>query len=232
MRTRGADLLAGYSRAMLYNEQLLRQEISKSEKKLLRIGATKTIGNFVIEDMFASYLSNADNNLSLLVDNTERLLDLLEHGKLDLTIIEGNFDKMKYGYRLMRMEPFMGMCAKDHPFAGRELQLSEIFDETLILREKGSGTRDIFEQLLKDYGYSVEHFKRTICISNFNMICHLVAKGIGISFAYHAVAAKREDISYFTLKSISIVHEFNYVYLKGTPVEDMIDALEGSRYIK
>lgn len=230
-RTRDADLLANYSRSMLYNEELMKQEMGKHEKPPLRIGATKTIGSFVIEDMVSSYLSKQENNITLIVDNTERLLEMLEHGELDFAIIEGNFDKSRYGHRLMRMEPFMGMCAEGYPFAGKELQLNELFDETLLLREKGSGTRDIFEQVLKDYGYSPENFKRTVCISDFNMICYQVAKGIGISFAYKAVAEKSRNIASFTLKNISVVHEFNYVYLKGTPGEASIDEFEkgGSR---
>ena len=35
--------------------------------------------------------------------------------------IEGFFDKNRFGSQLYRREPFVGICPKDHPFAGREV---------------------------------------------------------------------------------------------------------------
>ena len=189
-RTPEAELLAFYARASVYNEQEFRRAISSNQPTPIRLGATKTIGEFVIGDLLAACLMDSQAGLSLTVDNTSKLLALLEQG-----------------------EPFIGICAKDHPLAGQQVPLESLFDQTLILREPGSGTRAIFEQVLHDFSYTPANFQRTVCISHFGVICDLVARGIGISFVYQAVADAKPDLACFTLQELPVVREFNYVYL-------------------
>ena len=212
-RTPEAEQLAFYARASVYNEQEFRRAISSNQPAPIRLGATKTIGEFVIGDLLAACLMDSQAGLSLTVDNTSKLLALLEQGELDFAILEGNFDKSRYGYQLLRREPFIGICAKDHPLAGQQVPLESLFDQTLILREPGSGTRAIFEQVLHDFSYTPANFQRTVCISHFGVICDLVARGIGISFVYQAVADAKPDLACFTLQELPVVREFNYVYL-------------------
>ena len=59
----------------------------------LRIGATKTIGDYVITDRIHDFLNQPDTALTLIVDNTKHLLHLLEQNTLDYAIIEGFLTK-------------------------------------------------------------------------------------------------------------------------------------------
>lgn len=222
LRTKQAEQLAVYARAAKRNEKLLRESLVPHHSRTIRLGATKSIGEFVIGDILTNYLKNSSHTIELTVDNTKRLLNLIDNDEIDFAMVEGSFDKQKYGYRLFRNEPFVGICAPTHPFAGKDVPLERLFGETLILREQGSGTRAIFERVLSESGFEPGVFARTVCVSNFGMICHLVAENIGISFVYSAVAENRKDIAFFTIKDTPIVHEFNYVFLKNTDCEQMI----------
>ena len=106
------------------------------------------------------FLNQPDTALTLIVDNTKHLLHLLEQNTLDYAIIEGFFDKNRFGSQLYRREPFVGICPKDHPFAGREVSVEEILKETLIHRENGSGTLAILEEKLLEHNESLERFHR------------------------------------------------------------------------
>ena len=75
-------------------------------------------------------------------------------------MLEGIFDKSRYESFLLRNEPYIGICAKDHPFSGCEVPMDELFSERLILREPGSGTRKILERELMQCGYTVEAVSR------------------------------------------------------------------------
>ncbi|MEI3059093.1 MAG: hypothetical protein V8T29_00035 [Oscillospiraceae bacterium] len=55
----------------------------------------------------------------------------------------------------VRLEPYIGVCACVDLFAGRAVTLEALFRERLILREPGSGTRNILERELARVGYSV-----------------------------------------------------------------------------
>lgn len=221
-----AHKFAVYCRGLLYNDKEFRADISRTVPRTLRVGATKTIGEFVLTGAVEKYLRHNDRSLKLLVDNTEKLLRELESGELDFALVEGNFDKSKYASQTFRMEPFVGICAKGNPFAGRAVALEEVLSSTLILREEGSGTRDVLEHLLGDFGYTVSNFARTVCISNFRLLCHLIEKNIGISFVYQAVADADNAVATFTIKDLTIIHEFCYVYLKNTDAHHLISQFE------
>ena len=221
-KTDAALVLEEYGRAMRHQDQALRQRLRRSDVRELTGGATKTIGDYVLPGQVRRYLSDSANALTLIVDNTEHLLNLLEQDQLDFVIIEGYFDKDRFDSRLYRREPFVGICKKDHPFAGREVSVPELLGETIIHREEGSGTRAILEQKLKGYNESLNRFRRHICISSFKMILDLVKEGFGVSFVYKVLAESDPEISTFCIRGEPIVREFNIVYLKHTDQQEKI----------
>ena len=198
-RTAAADRVAQYARSAVYNEKKMREELAAPTARTVRIGATKTIGEFVIGDPLSRYLRETEGNLCVMVDNTENLLHQLEHGGLEFALVEGAFDKERYGHILYRYAPFVGMCHKSHPFAGKRVRIEDLAGETVILREQGSGTRAILEHTLADYGYSLSLFKRVICASSFSLVARFVEENAGITFAYSAVGERREEIAFFHL---------------------------------
>lgn len=222
-KTEAAALLEQYARAMRLQEQHLRQKLSSSIQEL-KIGATKTIGDYVLKEQIRAFLTPEDHALSLVVDNTEHLLKLLEENQLDFAVVEGYFDRSRFDSQLLRLEPFVGVCAKDHPFAGREVPMEELFLQTLIHREEGSGTRAILEQMLQSQNESLNQFRRLVCISSFPVILDLVKNGHGISFVYQVLADSDPDIAKFTIAGESILREFNIVYLKYADLQEKIHA--------
>ena len=138
-----AQRVAEYARTALYNEQRLQQELVETKVREIRIGTTKTIGEFVVAEALSRYIRHSDSNLKISVDNTAALLGQLEHEQLDFALIEGAFDRSRFGSRLFRRSKFVGLCRRDHPFAGRTIPLTALEGQCLVVREEGSGTRGI-----------------------------------------------------------------------------------------
>ena len=205
-----------YAQSLRYNEEDLLKRLHDDSKTTLRIGGTKSVGEYVLLPYIKKYLQTPENQIDYLVDNTEHLLELLNHGELDFVVVEGIFDKQHYDWMLFQNEPYIGICAKDHPFAGRRIGVEALLRECIILREKGSGTRRIFEWELENSGYTVASFARKITISSFEIIKELVRDGFGVSFLYEAVVKGRADLAQFTCPPLTGTHEFNVVYLKNT----------------
>ena len=156
------------------------------------------------------------------MDNTEHLLRLLEENELDFSVVEGFFDKTRFDSILLRREPFVGICRKDHPFAGREVTMEELLQQTIIHREAGSGTRAILEQELRGYNESLQRFQRHICISSCNIILDLVKQGFGVSFVYNILADSDPALAKFSIRGETVVREFNVVYLKYADMGEKI----------
>ena len=215
-KTEKCLLLERYAIMMQSQFEELQLAIADKERLRLRIGATKTIGDYVLIDSIKGYLKTPVHELSLVVDNTKHLLQMLDENQLDFAVIEGTFSKTKYDSYLFRMEPFVGICAKDSPLCGGHVSVTELLGETIIVREEGSGTRRIFEERLQAAGYELSDFCREVSISSFVSVKALVADGIGISFLYQSVVAGEEDIGTFTVDGITEPHAFHVVYTKNS----------------
>ncbi|GEK91648.1 LysR family transcriptional regulator [Alkalibacterium kapii] len=225
-KTTEALKLETYARAAMYNEEVFRKEMKNNEQIELRIGATKTIGEYVITEQIKQYLNKENHTLSLIIDNTEHLLHLLEQNKINFALIEGFFNKEKYNYSFYKEEDFVGVCSKDHPFANRKISLEELFKETLIVREKGSGTREIFLQILNQKNHTLESFEKTISISSFKVIKELIAAQGYVSFAYESIVKNDKNLASFHISAESYKREFNYVYLKNTKAMNYISMFQ------
>ena len=116
----------------------------------------------------------------------------------------------------MRKEPYIGVCSREHPFAGRRVPPEELFRQRLILREEGSGTRAILENGLQQMGCSVSAFAACAYISSFKVIKELVRQGAGISFLYQAVVQNETELAQFSCPPLTGSHELNVVFLKNT----------------
>lgn len=215
-KTRDCIILEEYAQSLNYNYNEVLKKLVGDKTTFIRLGATKTIGDYVIGDSIKKQLKYTDRSLSLVVDNTERLLSMLDSGELDFAVIEGLFNKGKYGYKLLSAEPFIGICESGHPFDGQSVTVKQLQDETVIVREEGSGTRGILEHELKSLGFDLDFFARTVYISSFKLIRELVADRLGISFVYKSVVGDNSGFGTFEVESFSKTHEFNIVYLKNT----------------
>ncbi len=226
-RTREAEILKHHLDRILADELAMREEFANSPDLRLYVGATKTIGEYVLTPTVSRYLKDPKNRLDLIVDNTQTLLQMLEEQKLDFAVVEGVIDKSRYDYRLYRREKFVGICGVNHPFAGKQIPLERLFQETLLVREPGSGTRKILEQAITDRGYSLSQFARTVSISNFSVIMDLVAKNHFITFAYQPVTQGRTDLASFQVESMPLEGEFNFVYCNRAIAEAKISQFFG-----
>ena len=222
-KTKQAEQLKRHFESVRAEEISLKEDFVQADRLHLRVGATKTIGEFVIVPEVRKFLLHGNHCLDLVVDNTENLLAMLSRGELDFAVIEGVFDKERYPHHLFRKERFVGICGRHHPFAGQTVSLAEIFREGLIVRERGSGTRRLLEQAIADRGYSLDSFHSCSSISNFSVICELVAKNGAITFAYEPIANSWDDLATFTVDGMKIQGEFNFVYTNEKVAKSKIE---------
>lgn len=227
-KTEECLLLERYAISQQYQFEELQLAIADKKRMKLRIGATKTIGDYVLIDAIKEYLSNPSHEISLVVDNTKHLLQMLDENQLDFAVIEGTFSKTKYDSYLLRMEPFVGICAKNNPLCGKQVAIEDLLSQTIIVREEGSGTRRIFEERLIAAGYELSDFYREISISSFVSIKALVAGGIGISFMYQSVISNENNIGTFTVDGITEPHAFHVVYTRDTNARNYAEQFLGS----
>ena len=157
---------------------------------------------------------------------------MLDEHRLDFAVIEGTFSKTKYDSYLLKTEPFVGICAKSSPLCGKHIPIEDLLNETIIVREDGSGTRRIFEERLIAAGYELNDFFRQVSISSFVSIKALVASGIGISFLYQSVVANDPNIGTFTVDGLTEPHPFHVVYTRNTNAKSYSERFFANSHIQ
>ena len=226
--TRQAELLLSHAQNLKYQEQILSEKIAQRERPALHIGATKTIGEYVLGIPLAGYIKASKKELTITVCNTETLLTKINMGEIDFAIIEGIFDKSRYASELYQKEEFVGNCNRKHRFAGTTVSLEECFKERLLIRETGSGTRQIFESVLMHNNRSLNDFTEIICADSIGLIADLIENDCGITFAYKSMASQNKGLSTFQLEGGPIYHDYSVVYLDNEfarqTVKEFVDA--------
>lgn len=201
-------------------EQVKTKIMSIGEQTVISFGATLTIGEFVMPEIILDLMrKDSSLHLNMLVENTKTLIEKLYAGKVAFVLLEGYFNKAEFGYKLFRKEEFIPMCSSESPLSQGEYILEDLLECNLVLREIGSGTRDILEQELDRKNLSVDSFNNIIEIGNMNAIKELVTQNIGITFMYKAAAEKELEMGKLcriNVKDFNVIREFNFVYLKDS----------------
>ena len=219
--------LYNFTKRIAVDCKKIKDDLVSHRNRVISFGATLTIGEYIMPDVISRIMkNNPDIHFNMYVENTSILLKKLENGDISFAVIEGFFDKSKYGYSLFRNEPFIGICSPSSVHSGTSCSIEGLLDNRLILREAGSGTRAIFENVLFEKNLSPESFNGTLEIGSLNAIKKLVSYGAGISFMYNAAAdeeIKRGNLSKIKLSDWNVTHEFNFVYTKDSIYEDEIN---------
>lgn len=189
------------------------------EKEKLNFGATLTVGEYIMPNIIEKL--NLDKySISMKVENTKNLLNKLNNSLIDFAIIEGHFDKSKYDTFLFSREKFIAIGSNKFT---EKYTLEDLLSERLILREKGSGTREVFEHMLFDNNLNPSSFKDILEIGNMNAIQKLVSQNIGISFLYEKASEnfiKNKLIREIDIENFNVYREFNFVILKNSKYKE------------
>lgn len=181
--------LQQYAMAMRSNIQKIYDRISheKEGQIHIRLGATKSIADYIIPKAITNYmLEDSTRLVDLSTENTEKLLQRLKDGEIDIAVVEGSFNKLDYEFELLREEPFFCVAAPEYVNEHADI-LEKLFCYRLIVREQGSGTRSILEDYLKEHCYDISCFENRMEVDNFMSIKEMVEAGLGITFVYQMV---------------------------------------------
>jgi LysR family transcriptional regulator, transcriptional activator of the cysJI operon len=199
----------------------------KNQVKPLNFGATLTIGEYTMPPiLYQVFKENPETSISMFVENTHILQKMLWRGEIDFALLEGHFNQNQFELKLISDETFIGVCSPDNKIASKTIDLEELLDQNLILREPGSGTRDILEQALYNQNLSIKDFKRKIEIGNMSAIKELCHQNIGITFMYKEAVKKEISQGYLKkiqIRNFNISHPFSFVYLKNSPDKSQIE---------
>lgn len=157
----------------------LEKDISNlNELAPLRIGSCITVAHTfliqLIESMNETYL---DLTIPVTIASASIILEKLEKNEIDLAFIEGAFPQEKFNSIKLDSYKIIPVCSPSFiPF--NNLSIQEFIKQPLLLREKGSAIRDVFDSELFLHNIEIQPLWTS---SNSNALMKAAIKGMGIA---------------------------------------------------
>jgi DNA-binding transcriptional LysR family regulator len=150
----------------------------------LHIGASITTATYLLPQVFYNFHRNyPEVQIELSISNTEKIINSLLEGKIDIGIVEGNIkNKMVFSEEIADDEIVIiasdiNPLTKKHPLTPQDL-----ITQPLIMPETGSGMREFIDDFLHNTKIDPNDIKVSMTIGNPELIVQMVQSGIGISF--------------------------------------------------
>jgi len=144
----------------------------------LRIGASTTIASYWLPDFLRRFHQQHPGvALQVVAANTQAIAGQLLDYRLDVALVEGEVDDARLEIRAWRTEEMIVISPRELPQISATDPATFGDGATWIMRERGSGSRDATEALLRQLGIRAGD---VIEVGSNEAIVQAVAAGIGL----------------------------------------------------
>jgi DNA-binding transcriptional LysR family regulator len=236
--TEAGALLAERGRAILAIEQTAEEDLQALrglQTGVLRIGASTTIATYLLPPVIAVFLDSHPNiDLRLTIQNTQSIVSLLLAYRLDVALVEGPVADARIRSEPWRPDELVVIAAPHHPLvlrsAGKAVDAELLRGELFMVREPGSGTREVAEAALAQKGLRLE---RTVQLGSTEAVKEAVAAGLGLAVLSKATIGDQVSLGKLAvvpLADLVITRTFTRLRLIGrtpSPAARAFDQLLG-----
>jgi DNA-binding transcriptional LysR family regulator len=179
----------------------------------IKIAASKTISNYIMPNIYYDFLSKyKDVKLDILTINSSKIIDKILKSELDIGLIEVDTQNSSLiKEKLCDDELIIVTSDENYP----KIAFIDAIKKRWILRETGSGTREIFINQIGEIAKDLDIFMqlqdfeeiKTILLNNSNTVT-------AISKVIVQKELKEKKLFQIKLKNMELKREFYLVYHK------------------
>ncbi|WP_368490477.1 LysR family transcriptional regulator [Clostridium sp. BJN0013] len=216
--TQAGEKLLSYARYIIkLNMELENDMKTLSENGSIRIGASVTIGAYVLPKLISQFQKvNSETDIKVHEENTEKIEKMLLQDEIDIALVEGETTHTDIINRPFMEDELVLICGNNHRFAKLDcVEPYELEKEKFIIRERGSGTRRTFEDEMRE-----NHLKWQISwtCNNTDTIKIAVAEGLGVSVISRCSVINElvlGTLCEIPVKGIKFKRQFKIIYHKN-----------------
>lgn len=220
--TEAGEVLYEHARRIFALERAAEEELRARrglEAGALHVGASTTITTYLLPPLLAEFARRHPGvELRVTSANTRSIVASLRAYELDVALVEGPVAGDEIVVTPWRDDELVIVAAPGHPFAKRDdVDAGELEDERFLLREPGSGTREVVEAAFASAGIEL---RRTVQFGSTEVIKESVTAGLGIAAVSRAALMDElalEKLRIIPVAGLRIRRVFTIISLAGRP---------------
>jgi DNA-binding transcriptional LysR family regulator len=186
---RGVRLTAAGEILFVHAQRILQAEHSAQEelrelrslgRGKLAVGASTTIGSYLVPSLFGElHRLHPGVQLDLEIANTAAIQSAVLDNRIDLGLIEGFVASELLSVETLAADEMVAIAAPAHPVLARApLRATDLRDLAVLMRERGSGTREVVEAALATHGLELTPI---MSLGSTEALKNAVLHGLGIA---------------------------------------------------
>ncbi len=188
----------------------------------LRIGANTTVSASILPDVLKAYTKKNPNvHVTSVVDDTAAIEALLLKNDLDLAMIDNISASRYFISRSIMQDEMIAVCSRRYmPVPESPLSLKALAKEKLLLREKGSGTRECIDTVFASRGISISPVMESV---SAHVLLAAARNGLGITILSRQFLEKdlkNKTLYEIPLPEVTFMRSYYLIYHKNKHMTD------------
>ncbi|AYD39545.1 LysR family transcriptional regulator [Clostridium fermenticellae] len=222
----GKNLFA-YARMVVDQFDELEDNMLKGFSEKLRIGGTITVGSCIMPQLINKYKEiKPDVKTFVYINNTKSIEEKLLKSELDIGIVEGNIKNHDLVVIPVINDYLVIVCSKNHRLLGcSNISVKDLEKEPFVMREEGSGTRELFENYISKCGANINIKWEVTCPDMMKKV--VIMNNCLAAISARLVEEEAKKGLLYVIKSNEQVldRSFSLVYYKNKFVNDNMKSL-------
>ncbi len=185
----------------------------------LHVAASTTIAQYVLPRLLAEFArQHPAARLELESANTQRVVEAVASGDAPIGLIEGPAHRQELRVERWLEDELVLVVPCGHAWAGKEISLNALASAKLLVRERGSGTREVLEQALKRAGAPLLPVQIAMELSSTEAILACVEAGLGAGFPSRFALERQRalgTLAVVKVKGLRVTREFSMLHPRG-----------------
>jgi len=184
--TPAGQLLLGYARRILTLSREAKQAIEQFQGRMsgqLTVGGSTIPGEYVLPMLVGQFKARfPDISISLLVGSSSQINDWVEEGRVEIGVAGARPASRMLQARELMPDELVIVVPAEHAWANtKSVMLASLKTQPLIVRERGSGSREAVERALADVGGDLAAFRVVAEMGSTQAVKQAVRAGVGIA---------------------------------------------------
>lgn len=187
----------------------------------LKLGASTTVALYIVPPLLSNFLKKLPNVYAQVINrNTENIITALTNKQIDLGIVEVENKLNMFQYEYFTSDKVIAVCSPFNPIAkqGKSLEINQLIELPIALRENGSGTLAAISRELKQLGISISQLNTKVRLGGTEALKNYILADLSVGFLPQKAVTRelaQGELIELSVPDLEIKRDFFFVKRKG-----------------